>query len=728
MMTTMTKVDVHAERAARLVDTLRQQRDQGSAYPLTVARLRELVDPELSDDDLFKALLHRSQASNVVVAAKKDPASPVALAEDAARLAASDVVLVYALGKLATADKPLHPVARVVSRVDRGLQPAFEAALNDRLAGTLPQGVGKQERKGKVQLYLERFPPPPVPPEKPTAAALAEKLLAALTARRQQGERVVNLAELAEPDVSPALLKKAVGTAPFGEQAIVVPVGKTLTLAALVEEREHLLGSNRLLLALLEEQATPKKPFATLADLAARLPEGLGEGFTAAWAPRLASRAVPGGVLVRGETLCLEADLPATMLLGEKVLTGLERRRQAGQDYPLPLETLVQAEAPGTPADLVEKLAGDRDFKSKAILAVPGDVRAPVALAADEERLASSPALIEFAVRRVSTPEQPLQPVKKVAGVLERTLRAPFEQAVARLVESGALPATVAAHDVKGKLHLRRADYPLPPPPDEALAGKFLSALKASRQAGTDYPLPLARLIERVDAAAPERLVKAALGHELFSAQVLAAQPGKRESLVALSEDRDRLAADPRLLEQALTGTRTPDNQAVPLSDLGKKLAADLRPPFTTAVEQRLSTGTLPASVGVLVIRKKPHLFLLADLTGRVPPAAPKPQAAEKPPAPPAEFISFSSFNDLFDEAFARLAPTSHGLVSLVDLRQSVPVERDVFDEGLNRLRRAGRYSLQGAEGRHGITAEEREAGIVEHGNLLLFVSRREEA
>jgi hypothetical protein len=43
----------------------------------------------------------------------------------------------------------------------------------------------------------------------------------------------------------------------------------------------------------------------------------------------------------------------------------------------------------------------------------------------------------------------------------------------------------------------------------------------------------------------------------------------------------------------------------------------------------------------------------------------------------------------------------------------------------LQRLRRAGRYSLSAAEGRHGISAEERDAAIPEDGSLLLFVSRR---
>src|SRR5438552_81751 len=101
----MAKVDVNKERAERLVDALRQQRDQGADYPVTVARLRELVDPQMGDAELFKALLHKSQADNLIFAAKKDLASPVALAEDMAKLAQSDLVLEYALNKVATAER-----------------------------------------------------------------------------------------------------------------------------------------------------------------------------------------------------------------------------------------------------------------------------------------------------------------------------------------------------------------------------------------------------------------------------------------------------------------------------------------------------------------------------------------------------------------------------------------------------------------------------------------------
>jgi hypothetical protein len=43
----------------------------------------------------------------------------------------------------------------------------------------------------------------------------------------------------------------------------------------------------------------------------------------------------------------------------------------------------------------------------------------------------------------------------------------------------------------------------------------------------------------------------------------------------------------------------------------------------------------------------------------------------------------------------------------------------------LRKLRIAGRYTLSAAEGRHGITPEEQQAGILEEGSLLLHVHRK---
>jgi hypothetical protein len=195
---------------------------------------------------------------------------------------------------------------------------------------------------------------------------------------------------------------------------------------------------------------------------------------------------------------------------------------------------------------------------------------------------------------------------------------------------------------------------------------------------------------------------------------------------IALAEDAAELAASPLTLEAVLTAVRTADHQAVPAADLKKKVAKELRPAFDANLAAWIEAGTLPPAVGCLRIKKKPHLFLIRDLFPDAPPtpAAPARPAAvvAPPPVPPA-----ADFAPLFEAAFDRLdrQKGSYNLVSLVDLRHAVSVERDAFDDGLLHMRRAGRYSLSSAEGRHGLTPEEREAGMNEGGTLLLYVSRK---
>jgi hypothetical protein len=576
----MATKDEVAARAARLVEALRRQREQGADYPLTVARLRALADPAGTDQEAAAALSRKPAVAGVVLAAKKDPGSPVALAEDAERFASSPLLLEYALGRLATADKPVHPVAKVAGQVEKDIRTGFQASLEERLAsGTLPPGVGVHEVKGKRLLYLERFPPPPPPlPKKSPAAALAERLLADL---HSGGETILTLADLAGHEVKPVLLKKAVAEEQFRSGAVVIPVSKSLTLVGPRSRREALLASDRLLLALLEARTTAKKPWATLRALADALPQTEQEGFLATQGRKIEAAALPQEVLVRPEgtarMLALKARVPPLLLLAETVLAALRRRDPGGE--PLSLEALLRREAPEADPAEAARLARDKAFAKQVVLALPGNPSAPVGLPGDEERLARS---------------------------------------------------------------------------------------------------------------AP-------------------------------------------LIEAALAAARTPDNQALPLGDVGKKVAAGVRESFRAAVEKRLEAGTLPPAVGVLTVKKKPHLFLLADLATapparraeevRSPMAAP---AEALPTPPPPEAIDFAP---AFAAAFVRLDRDrgGHNLVSLVDLRRAVPVERARFDAELNHLRRAGLYTLSGAEGRHGLGAEEREAGIVEHGNLLLYVSRREE-
>ncbi|WP_437505460.1 hypothetical protein [Sorangium sp. So ce1099] len=91
-----------------------------------------------------------------------------------------------------------------------------------------------------------------------------------------------------------------------------------------------------------------------------------------------------------------------------------------------------------------------------------------------------------------------------------------------------------------------------------------------------------------------------------------------------------------------------------------------------------------------------------------------------------------ASFADRFDAAFTALDRDAggHNYVTLRALRAALPdVPRAVFDAELAALRRQRRYSLDPSDGRHHQMADaEREAGIMEAGNLLVYVARRHDA
>lgn len=65
-------------------------------------------------------------------------------------------------------------------------------------------------------------------------------------------------------------------------------------------------------------------------------------------------------------------------------------------------------------------------------------------------------------------------------------------------------------------------------------------------------------------------------------------------------------------------------------------------------------------------------------------------------------------------------------LANLVELRKRIRCSRETFNKVLHAARVAGRVTMSLAEGRHGITPEERAAGILDgEGQLLLFASVR---
>ena len=404
--------------------------------------------------------------------------------------------------------------------------------------------------------------------------------------------------------------------------------------------------------------------------------------------------------------------------LAEKMLEGLVAQRLIGGDaYPLPLRRLAELADAAAPPELVLKAAGrKKPFGERAVVARPKDLDAPVALAEDAEQLAASPLLLLFLLESVCTPSSPTCDPGKLKSKLPARLKQPFEAAVRGRIERNDLPTGVAAVPVKKKTHLHLLRYPLPQPPEVALAEALVRVLRDQRDVGGDaYPLTLDRLVARAQTAADARLLKKALAEPVFRDATLLAAAKRPDTPVALAEDRDRLADSPLLLETALRLERTDATQVFRPSELSKELVPALRKPLEEAIRRRAESRSLPPAVGCLLQKKTPLLFLLSDVAA-APPARPEP-----PPPPAADFAR------TFDEAFRQLDRQrgGHNHVSLVDLRRAVAVDRPTFDAGLQDLRRAGRYTLSAAEGRHGITPADQEAGVHEDGSLLLYVSRR---
>ena len=421
--------------------------------------------------------------------------------------------------------------------------------------------------------------------------------------------------------------------------------------------------------------------------------------------------------------------------LARKLLTALQQQRQSGGDYPTTVERLAALADPQATPEQVKKALNKKPFAALWLIANKKDTHSPIVLVEDLERLAASEQLLEYALGQLCSAEKPSHPPAKLIAKVEKPLRPAFQSALERAVAQNTVPPTVGIAWVKKKPHLYLQRFPPPPPPPpkkkpaEELSEQLVRVLTEQRE-GANYPLPLDRLFDLTATAAASSVRKQALGKEPFRSQALLALPKRADGPVALSADRARLLSSPSLLHGVLDAARTPDNQAVAAADLVKKLPKTLQIDFRGHLQRQIASRGFPETIGLIYSKKKPLLFFRADLDAAPILPLPAPTKGNEVAAKRAEPIAPPpvDFAHCFEEAFVRLDRErgGHNHVSLVDLRRAVPVERGAFDAGLQQLRRAGRYSLSAAEGRHGISEDERTAGIVEDGSLLLFVSRRE--
>lgn len=445
----------------------------------------------------------------------------------------------------------------------------------------------------------------------------------------------------------------------------------------------------------------------------------------------------------------------ATTELAEKMLRVLETQPDLGTNaYPATLRRLAELADPTADTQSVQKAVKKKTFVDRTVGVQAKNLDCPVTLVEDADQLAASPALLEYLLESNCTTANPTVDVSKLKKKAAAGVKEAFGRSLDKSIADNALPPGVAVIKVKAKLHLHLQRYPLPRKPEEVLAEELVKVLQAQRQLGAGaYPTPLVRLIELTRPAAGSALLKNAMAHAAFQRAVVLAMKSEPEAPVALAEEIGLLADSPQLLVIALRKARTQTDQLRSPENLQAKVVPQLKKAFLESIKRRVADGQLPPGVGRLLQRKKPLLFLISDIVSSNAEWGERPQnsqtrpaasgvnfpaiddgnvnlisgRAEPPQTPAAASEPAAEFVHAFDEAFRRLdeQSRSHNFVSILELRRGLPFDPQAFDTGLRKLRRAGRYTLSAAEGRQGISPEEQEAGIIEDGALLLYVSRK---
>jgi hypothetical protein len=570
------------------------------------------------------------------------------------------------------------------------------------------------------------------------AAGLADRMVQSLGEMRDRGEYPVTLRQLsrtADPEAPEDLIAKAARGKGFTSQVVLAGKKDLDAPLALAEDARQLVESPLLLEWVLGQACTPAAPAQAVDKLVKKADKQLQGPLAEAIERQAREGTLPesvGSMSLRNKTCLFLRRMPPApspeQAVAEKLLEGL-RAHRSQQDYPVPLDRLVDSVAPGIDPKLVKKALALEPFASQTIIGLPGAPASPVALAEDRRLLLDSPTLLEQALAAVTTPKKRLAGIGEVIARVAPALQDDLARDLQRRQTEGLWPDTMGVLILDGQPRLYRRAHP--PEASLVLANRLLQELLSRRDQENGYPAPLSDLVRQVQPGAGATLIQKTLAEKAFKGEAILAVAGSPETPVVVKGDETTLASSPLLLEFLLGETCNETNQAIPVADLKKKLNKDLRTSFEQATNDRLTGFALPAGVGALRIKKKDHLFLIADINT----SSPVPRAElEKPPAPPptgesprpalAEKRDFAS---TFGEAFDRLDRARGGMnfVSLVDLRRALPLDRETFDTGLRELRRSGRFTLNAAEGRHGLTPEEQEAAVREEGTLLLHVSRK---
>lgn len=553
-----------------------------------------------------------------------------------------------------------------------------------------------------------------------------------------------SLAAEVRSDVTDEEVLAATGKNPLKKESLAAFADDPDSLVALKTDVQRLATDERILRELLSRMCSPELPHVAVDALKAELASSLRAPFAKEWKKRIKERSLPpfvGFVLVKPATGKGKGqeelhDLRFTLpwvALSKKLAEHFD-----GQQTDTPaLFTLPQIldAASGASPSLVRQAMENEPFCSAVQLIRNDGETEWFALSDRAKRVVTQDKFLETLIHSACTADAPEAKLSDLKKQLPKDLQSAFVDhwlAVANRGESKVFFEIVNA--TKKGLTLRDTRFPKP---EAVLSQKLVAALRSLKadEPGS-YPTTFSHLCSRVGPEAGILVAGRAASLAPYSAEVITAFPTAVDSPIGLAEDVQQIAESPLLLPVLLPKHIKPEQQVVSVTALAKTkgLHAAVQPFVEAAVERMIASNSLPPALGALKISRKWNLFFQKDVvrsgaTGSDTSGSVKSQPETSVSNSVATVPQKGSFADDFVAAFEKLDRESsfRNYLKLLDLRRQLPdYDRSEFDRGILDLCRQRLFGLEGSDGSTvKLTEEERSAGIMDGGSLLVYCRRR---
>jgi len=273
--------------------------------------------------------------------------------------------------------------------------------------------------------------------------------------------------------------------------------------------------------------------------------------------------------------------------IAANLLASLETHRSApshAMDSPFLTWSQLVASQSGVSMDWATASLQKSPAKGQIVIAVTEDLKSPVALSKDVERLAQDAVVLQRLVQHPFTgcsETVPLRSLSELCKGLDKNLRKPVEAwwsqssanlpaGLSRIEQKSGKKIVVAIHDER---FVR---------PDVTLSRKLTAALESLRKLGdTSYPALLSDLLTRADVAPDDPLLVGAFLQPPFADSTMLVAGKLPHGWLALSSDAEQVVNSEGFLRRLLLQNCDEATPEVKLSTLAKIMVKELQPRFS---------------------------------------------------------------------------------------------------------------------------------------------------